>query len=64
MIDKYEAAAKMRGHGYNCEVVDKVLVFWADKPMKDRAWKNRVRRILASYGYRGSWGWRVKREAA
>ena len=62
-MDKQEVTKYLVGIGYDAEVIGKAVVILVDKPMR-RGEKDRIRNILRSVSYRGTWSWRIRRKCA
>ncbi len=60
-MSKQEVTDRLRGLGFDAELVEGVVIIWTDKPLH-KGQKTRIRNELRSMGYRGSWGWKVKKE--
>lgn len=58
-MDKKGAVEYLRGMGHDAELTGGVIVVWAPKPLNFRK-KAKIRDLLQSVSYKGSWGWRVK----
>ena len=61
MMTKQGAADHLKGVGYDAEVVEGVVIVWTPVPFR-RGQKDRIRNELRAINYRGSWGWRVRKE--
>lgn len=60
MLTKDETAKYLRGIGYDAESLGDKVIIWCDEPMR-RGKKEQVRNRLMSIGYKGTWGWRIKK---
>lgn len=58
---KQEATEYLRGLKYNAELIEGIVVIWTPEPLERRE-KEQVRNRLRSIGYRGSWGYRCRRQ--
>lgn len=62
MLTKDETAKYLRGIGYDAENLGDKVIIWCDEPMR-RGLKERVRNRLMSIGYKGIWGWGIKKKS-
>lgn len=58
-MTKDETVKYLRGIKIPAELIKGVVVIYTDQPMSPGE-KERIRNILRSISYRGSWGWRQR----